>query len=111
MFRHIIATVIVLAVLAVPAAGQGLSGDANGDGFVDGADFDIWYLNRFQSGTDTSTGDFNGDGITDGQDFIEWNSNKFFPVESRVQNVPEPTALVWLLLSALLVHLRLRRIR
>ncbi|MEM8681505.1 MAG: hypothetical protein AAGF97_19335, partial [Planctomycetota bacterium] len=75
-----------------------LGGDANGDQVVDGQDFIVWNLNKFQAGTDWTTGDFNGDGITDGADFIVWNSNKFTTADVRA--VPEPTlgllALMWL---------------
>jgi hypothetical protein len=72
---------------------KALTGDANGDGTVDGQDFIIWNSHKFTSGNDWTTGDFNGDGFTDGQDFILWNSHKF----SSVGNfdgvaVPEPSA-------------------
>ncbi len=66
-----------------------IAGDANGDGFVDGSDFNIWNENKFTSGTDWLTGDFNSDGVTDGSDFNIWNENKFTSV---TQQVPEPTS-------------------
>ena len=112
MLRNVIATVIMLSVFALPATAQvGLPGDANGDGSVNGDDFDIWYANRFQIGTDVLTGDFNGDGTTDGEDFIVWNSNKFTTGAGQLQNVPEPSALLLLLVAGLLIRLRFRRNR
>ena len=66
-----------------------LPGDANGDGFVDTSDFNIWNDNNFTVGTDWTTGDFNGDGVTDGSDFNVWNENKFTSV---FRPVPEPAA-------------------
>lgn len=65
-----------------------LPGDANGDGFVDGSDFNIWNANKFLSGTSWTTGDFNGDGTTDGSDFNIWNANKFTSVTGIL--TPEP---------------------
>ena len=73
-----------------------LLGDANGDGFVDTSDFNIWNDNKFSSGTDWTTGDFNGDGFTDGSDFNIWNENRFTSV---VRQVPEPTSGLMLVLG------------
>ncbi len=68
------------------------SGDANGDGTVDGQDFIVWNSHKFTSGNDWTTGDFNGDGFTDGQDFIMWNTNKFMSVGNfDMVAVPEPS--------------------
>ena len=78
-----------------------LSGDANGDGVVDGSDFGIWNSNKFMNGTDWSTGDFNGDGRTDGSDFGIWNANKFTSVAGGFRTVPEPSG--WVLLSCLVL--------
>jgi len=72
-----------------------LSGDANGDGFVDGSDFLIWNENKFSNG-DWSEGDFTGDGLIDGADFLAWNNNKF--AQPNPAPVPEPGG--WVLLLA-----------
>ncbi len=56
---------------------KSLPGDANFDGSVDAADFNIWNENRLQEGTDWRTGDFNGDHITDDLDLAIWNYLKF----------------------------------
>jgi Glucose / Sorbosone dehydrogenase len=71
---------------------RALPGDANGDGVVDGVDFNIWNANKFQAGTRWTSGDFNDDGVTDGADFGIWNANKFTSVDGLL--VPEPSSLV-----------------
>lgn len=55
---------------------QGLAGDANLDGVVDGVDYVIW-LNNFNktTGNGASEGDFNQDGIVDMQDYAIWLPN------------------------------------
>ncbi|HEY6565296.1 MAG TPA: hypothetical protein VIY86_12410, partial [Pirellulaceae bacterium] len=79
---------------------RALQGDANGDGSVDGSDFNIWNANKFSVGTNWTTGDFNGDGLTDGSDFNIWNTHKFSQialgrgVASGLQAVPEPSGLI-----------------
>jgi hypothetical protein len=52
-------------------------GDANLDGAVDGTDFGIWQLNRFNTFQSWEFGDFTCDGVNDGSDFNVWNENKF----------------------------------
>ena len=91
---------------------KALEGDANGDGNVDGTDFNIWNAHRFTCGTDWTTGDFNGDGCSDGADFGIWNINKFtsVPLASVGEaTVPEPTSAGLALLMACLVVLRVRQ--
>ncbi|MCA9265410.1 MAG: hypothetical protein KDA60_16235 [Planctomycetales bacterium] len=83
-------------------------GDANLDGRVDGLDLEAWENNLFQSGTGWATGDFNGDTITDGKDFNIWNEHK---MPSRAESVPEPAAGVLVLLGALTLWHRDRRVR
>jgi beta-glucanase (GH16 family) len=85
-----------------------LPGDANGDGSVDGSDFIIWNMFKFQAGTDWTSGDFNGDGVTDGTDFVIWNQNKFTTAERSVP-VPEPQGLIWVVLGAVGCFCRHRR--
>ncbi len=53
-----------------------LAADANGDGIVDGIDYQAWEENVFQSGTSCSTGDYNHDGRTDVSDFNIWNASQ-----------------------------------
>jgi hypothetical protein len=96
---------------------RALAGDANGDGYVDGSDFNIWNSNKFQAGTDWTTGDFNGDGVTDGSDFSIWNSNKFTQIALgrtagglTLQAVPEPTGSILCCVGLLLMAAGRRRI-
>ncbi|MCA9264694.1 MAG: hypothetical protein KDA60_12625 [Planctomycetales bacterium] len=63
-------------------------GDANLDGRVDEADFEIWNAHQFEVGTGWATGDFNGDGYTDGIDFDIWNAHK--SLSATNESVPEP---------------------
>jgi hypothetical protein len=58
-----------------------LGGDANLDGFVDGADFIIWNANKFTMAAAWCKADFNANGTVDGQDFIVWNANKFMSAD------------------------------
>jgi len=52
-----------------------ISGDANGDGKVDGIDYVIWlsHYNQYVSGAEN--GDFNGDNKVDGMDYVIWLQN------------------------------------
>ena len=54
-------------------------GDANLDGVVDAADFDVWNANRFTAQTAWCGGDFNADGFVDGFDLLIWNAHRFQP--------------------------------
>jgi hypothetical protein len=55
---------------------QGIPGDANGDGVVNGVDYVIW-LGHFGSFTPGGVreGDFNGDGVVNGVDYVIWLSH------------------------------------
>ncbi len=71
-----------------------LLGDANLDGQVDGLDFIVWNVHKFQLSSGWCSADFNADGMTDGLDFIDWNSFKFQSSDAAIA-VPEP-AVSWL---------------
>jgi hypothetical protein len=60
-----------------------LMGDANLDGFVDGADFNAWNAHKFTARPAWSAGDFNADGFVDGADFNIWNAHKFTSMLAR----------------------------
>lgn len=87
LFRGVIYTPSAVAFQNYRA----LPGDANGDGFVDGTDFNLWNANKFTAGTTWTTGDFNLDGVTDGADFGIWNANKFTSADGVL--IPEPAGL------------------
>ena len=75
-----------------------LEGDANLDGVVDVADFNIWNSNKFQPTDGWCFADFNADGVTDVGDFNIWNGNKF-TASSDAAAVPEPGTLGLLLIG------------
>jgi hypothetical protein len=75
-------------------------GDANLDGYVDGADFNLWNAGKFTWTLKWDGGDFNSDGLVDGTDYGLWNAYKF---TSSWGPVPEPTSLM--LLAAAVVCL------
>jgi hypothetical protein len=83
-----------------------LPGDANGDGFVNGADYTIW-ADNFQKAGGFAQGDFNGDGKVDGADYTIWADN-FTPGSAAVP-VPEPTSLVLAAMGMIGLALGLRR--
>ncbi len=67
-----------------------LFGDANLDGVVDVADFNIWNTHRFTAAPAWCLGDMNADGVVDASDFNAWNGNKFRSVVGATL-VPEPS--------------------
>jgi hypothetical protein len=68
------------------------AGDANGDGAVDAADFNVWNQHRFGESGTWITGDFNGDQAVDARDFAIWNQHKFdsapSPASEGVRRTP-----------------------
>ncbi len=92
----------VAAWLAQAAESNGVAaayrvGDANLDGAVDAADFDLWNGGKFTVTTNWDDGDFNGDGVADVSDFNLWNDARAASAQAD-EAVPEPGAL-WLLLA------------
>ena len=81
-------------------------GDANLDGTVDEADYDIWNANKFTFGTTWATADFNGDGATDVSDFNLWSANR--STAAIATSVPEPASCAMLLLAVGLAGSRRR---
>ena len=71
-----------------------IPGDANLDGSVDVADFNVWNGNKFTSVAAWCSGDFNADGSVDVGDFNIWNGNKF--TSADLATVPEPSGLLLL---------------
>ena len=90
----------------LPSGNSYLPGDANLDGSVDVADFNLWNNNKFTATAAWCQGDFNLDGFTDVGDFNVWNTNKFNSADTAV--VPEPTASMLILLGALCLGFRRR---
>ncbi|MFC1647240.1 right-handed parallel beta-helix repeat-containing protein [Patescibacteria group bacterium] len=59
----------------LPTETTAKTGDANGDGSVDGADYIIWLNHYGQNVSGSTSGDFNNSGTVDGSDYILWLSN------------------------------------
>ncbi|MCA9266372.1 MAG: PD40 domain-containing protein [Planctomycetales bacterium] len=83
------------------------SGDANLDGTVDDADFDVWLVSAFQSGTGWGSGDFTGDGVTDGLDFHIWLRNRSLSPDA--ESIPEPSGVLFGLCGVAMALGRRRR--
>jgi hypothetical protein len=71
-----------------------LPGDANGDGFVDGADYTRWADYYSQVGRSFDQGDFNSDGIVDGADYTEWADHFTSRATFGAVATPEPSTLL-----------------
>ena len=67
-----------------------LPGDANFDGWVDGADYTLWADHYNQSGG-WGQGDFNGDGSIDGADYTLWADHLGQSIGG--QSIPEPAGI------------------
>jgi hypothetical protein len=85
------------------AVTAGIPGDFNGDSMVDGSDLTIWKNNvGMQGGASSSVGDADSDEDVDGADFLVWQRNVGAPSAAlATTSIPEPTAAMLLLLSAL----------
>ncbi len=68
------------------------TGDFNGDGIVDGADYLVWQSHASGPGS-LHTGDANGDGLVNAADLAVWTSQFGFSGGGSVQGVPEPSKL------------------
>jgi hypothetical protein len=68
-------------------------GDANLDGVVDVADFNVWNSHKFTETSGWCQGDFNADGVVDVGDFNVWNANKFTSARQPVLDTASPSVL------------------
>jgi hypothetical protein len=88
--------------------GGGASADFNGDGFVDGADLQIWEQSFPLLGDASGAqGDANGDGRIDGADLLLWQ-REFSMAAGSTLALPEVVGAWWLLV---IVGARLQRRR
>jgi hypothetical protein len=86
---------------------DGIPGDSNGDGLVDGFDYLQWAGNYGLTDppevlNGAADGDYNGDDVVDGHDYLVWaeNYNAPWPMPPGGSAVPEPSGLL-LVISAL----------
>ena len=78
-------------------AGTALLGDANGDGVVDGLDYNVWSLHYDQPG-DWGDGDFTQNGFVDGLDYNVWSLHYkalLFDAQIEVQNLTGQAKTDW----------------
>jgi sugar lactone lactonase YvrE len=83
-------------------------GDANFDGLVNAADFELWSANRFQPDTGWASGDFDGNGATDVADFNIWNDHRDRAAMGQ-SAVPEMGTIYLLAWAAVLTVMTRRR--
>jgi GH18 family chitinase len=82
-----------------------LTGDFNGDGTVDAADFSVWQ-STFGATTGDMSADGNGDGVIDAADYTVWHDHLVSSPGSGTasgQAVPEPATIVETLVAGLIV--------
>jgi hypothetical protein len=76
------------------------TGDYNGDGDIDGLDYELW---RGQYGAAVSPGigaDGNGDGFVNAADYTVWRDALAATAQASSKAAPEPASIVMSLLSA-----------
>ncbi|MEO0529428.1 MAG: PEP-CTERM sorting domain-containing protein [Planctomycetota bacterium] len=82
------------------------TGDFNGDGVVDAADYTVW---RDSEGSELLlAADANGDNVVDADDLAIWTANYGSTVGGSSLAVPEPTAFALLMLGSLSAAVRRR---
>ncbi|TWT92878.1 hypothetical protein Pla108_40180 [Botrimarina colliarenosi] len=81
--------VITYTLATAPA----VTGDYNGDGMVDAADYTVWRDSNGDIGADLPA-DGNGDMEVNGDDYTVWANNYGGPAPSSAVAVPEPAALL-----------------
>ena len=94
-----------IEVNAVTASSN--NADFDGSGNVDGEDFLTWQANDGAVDAQLTDGDANTDTFVNGDDLTVWQ-DQYGPVPAGISAVPEPSSLVLLSLSSLIV-LRRRR--
>ncbi len=105
---------VQLYQLDLSVSGALLTGDFNGDGTVDAADYTVWRDSYGQTGTGLAA-DADGDGLVDDADFTLWKQNYGTTAASGsafdVAAVPEPTSLMLAMLGMLIAGGRMARRR
>ena len=87
-----------------------LPGDYNGDGVVDGADYDVWA--ESYGDIESLVADGNADGVVDSADYTIWRDNvgltweSLSPLVGLTNAAPEPSAVVLVGLAILAVSRR-----
>lgn len=86
------------------------SGDFNGDGFIDAADYTIWRDNENLTGVGLAGGDGNNDGTVDALDYAIWSQQYAPAVSEGSAAIPEPGSL-FIAIACLLAGARKQRAR
>ncbi|MCA9263835.1 MAG: PD40 domain-containing protein, partial [Planctomycetales bacterium] len=84
-------------------------GDANLDGRIDESDFELWYASRFHDVTGWGTGDFDGNGLTDVADFNIWNQHRGFSADVESVPEPDTWYLICGMVGLLMMSTRCRK--
>ena len=98
-------------LLAAFAATEVQDADFNDDTFVDGLDLQIW-KNNFGAAGDGSSGDADGNGVANGRDFLLWQqqfTGSGGSIGALSATVPEPTTLCLIVYLAAVCSIRRRR--
>ncbi|WP_146397428.1 glycosyl hydrolase [Pseudobythopirellula maris] len=99
-----------LATDGVLAVAEGLTGDYNGNGVVDAADFTVWRDSLGQTDLIPMSGaDGDGDGQVTQADYALWVANFGAVLDGGAAAIPEPTSLALVLLAASLLTRGRRR--
>lgn len=83
-----------------------ISGDYNGDGMVDAADYTVWRDLDGQSVPAGTRADGNGDGVVNQADYAVWSNHygMSFPALSQSASTPEPGSVSLTILGGVLLH-------
>ncbi|TWT87524.1 hypothetical protein Mal64_30650 [Pseudobythopirellula maris] len=83
---------MTFSLSSIVEGGTPVTGDYDGNGLVETADYDKWVLDFGNSVTVGSGADGNSNGVIDAADFTVWRDN-YAPLASAGSAVPEPASL------------------
>ena len=86
-----------------------ISGDYNGDGTVDIADYTVWRDSLGVSTAINAGADGNGDGMVDAADYLVWTNNFGATLPASSAAIPEPSSIALSLLGVAFIRHSHRR--